>query len=69
MQCAHGATCGQIDEDMLFFLRSRGIDATTARQLLVQAFLAEAIEQIGNEAIEEALEARTRRWLGVKEAA
>jgi len=69
VQCAHGATCGQIDEDMLFFLRSRGIDAKTAQQLLVQAFLAEAIEQIGDEAIEEALEARTRRWLGVTEAA
>jgi Fe-S cluster assembly protein SufD len=69
VQCAHGATCGQIDEDMLFFLRSRGIDAKTAEQLLVQAFLAEAIEEIGDEAIVDVLEARTRRWLGVTEAA
>ncbi len=63
--CAHGATCGQIDEDMLFFLRSRGIAETEAEQLLVQAFLAEAIEEIGDEAIEGVLEARTRKWLGM----
>ena len=63
--CAHGATCGEIDEDMLFFLRSRGIDEAEAEQLLVQAFLAEAIEEIGDEAIEQVLEARTRKWLGM----
>ncbi|HSM41314.1 MAG TPA: Fe-S cluster assembly protein SufD [Afifellaceae bacterium] len=65
--CAHGATCGQIDEDVLFFLRSRGIGEEEAEQLLVQAFLAEAIEEIGDEAIEEVLEARTRKWLGMTE--
>ena len=63
--CAHGATCGQIDEDMLFFLRSRGIGEKEAEQLLVQAFLAEAIEEIGDENIENVLEERTRIWLGM----
>ncbi len=63
--CAHGATCGQIDEDMLFFLRSRGIGEAEAEQLLVQAFVAEAVEEIGDEAIEQVLEARTRKWLGM----
>ena len=41
----------QVDDTALYYLRSRGIDAKTAQQLLVQAFLAEAIEQIGDEAI------------------
>jgi Fe-S cluster assembly protein SufD len=63
--CAHGATCGQIDETMLFFMRARGIDREEAERMLVQAFLAEAIEQIGDEAVQDALEARTRRWLGM----
>ncbi|HMB48468.1 MAG TPA: Fe-S cluster assembly protein SufD [Afifellaceae bacterium] len=63
--CAHGATCGQIDEEMLFFLRSRGIGEAEAEQLLVQAFLAEAIEEMGDEAVEQVLEARTRKWLGM----
>ncbi len=65
--CGHGATCGRIDEQMLFFLRSRGIGKEEAERMLVLAFLAEAIEMIGDEAIEEALEARVRRSLGMEE--
>ncbi|MGH6923556.1 MAG: Fe-S cluster assembly protein SufD [Propylenella sp.] len=64
--CGHGATCGRIDEQMLFFLRSRGIPKAEAERMLVLAFLAEAIEMIGDEAIVSALEARTRRWLGLE---
>ena len=63
--CGHGATCGQIDREMLFFLRSRGISRGEAERLLVQAFLAEAIERIDNPAVVAALEARTGRWLGM----
>ena len=66
MVCGHGATCGRIDEQMLFFLRSRGIAKAEAERMLVLAFLAEAIEMIGDEAIVAALEARTRRWLGME---
>jgi Fe-S cluster assembly protein SufD len=50
---------------MLFFLRSRGIAKADAERMLIQAFLAEVIEQIGDEAVEVALEARTGRWLGM----
>jgi Fe-S cluster assembly protein SufD len=63
--CGHGATCGQIDKDMLFFLRSRGIGRQEAERMLVQAFLADAIELIGDDAIEAALEERARRALGM----
>ncbi|HWT29674.1 MAG TPA: Fe-S cluster assembly protein SufD [Propylenella sp.] len=63
--CGHGATCGRIDENMLFFLRSRGIDKAEAERMLVQAFLADAIEMIGDDGIVTALENRTRRWLGM----
>ncbi len=63
--CGHGATCGRIDEQMLFFLRSRGIEKAEAERMLIQAFLADAIELIGDEAVVEALEARTLRWLGM----
>ncbi len=61
--CGHGATCGRIDEQMLFFLRSRGIEKAEAERMLVLAFLAEAIELIEDDAIVAALEARTRHWL------
>jgi Fe-S cluster assembly protein SufD len=63
--CGHGATCGQIDEEMLFFMRSRGIEKEEAERMLILAFLAEVIEEIGDEAIVAALEARTRRALGM----
>ncbi|WP_417769582.1 Fe-S cluster assembly protein SufD [Stappia sp.] len=63
VQCAHGATSGEIDEDLLFYLRARGIPEKEARTLLVLAFLAEAVEEIGEEVIVEAFEARIRDWL------
>lgn len=63
--CGHGATCGQIDEEMLFFMRSRGIGKEEAKRILILAFLAEVIEEIGDEPIVAALEARTRQALGL----
>lgn len=62
--CAHGATSGQIDEDLLFYLRARGIPEAEARTLLVLAFLSEAIEEFGEDDVTEVLEARVRNWLG-----
>ena len=61
--CAHGATSGQIDEDLLFYLRARGIPEAEAKTLLVLAFLSEAIEEYGEDDVTEGLEARVRDWL------
>ncbi|MBL8443011.1 MAG: Fe-S cluster assembly protein SufD [Zoogloeaceae bacterium] len=46
VKCAHGATVGQIDDDSLFYLRSRGLDELHARHLLTYAFAAEALARI-----------------------
>jgi Fe-S cluster assembly protein SufD len=43
VKCAHGATTGRLDPDMLFYMLSRGIDRTTAQSLLVYAFLADVL--------------------------
>ncbi|MCR9061176.1 MAG: SufD family Fe-S cluster assembly protein, partial [Rhodobacteraceae bacterium] len=59
----HGATSGQIDEDLLFYLRARGIPEAEAKTLLVLAFLSEAIEEYGEDDVTEGLEARVRDWL------
>lgn len=61
--CAHGATVTELDANHLFYLRARGITERTARALLVEAFVDEAVEQIENEALVEALEARIGAWL------
>jgi Fe-S cluster assembly protein SufD len=46
VKCAHGATVGQLDEDGLFYLRSRGLDEGDARNILTYAFAAEALARI-----------------------
>ncbi|UVK53241.1 Fe-S cluster assembly protein SufD [Mesorhizobium sp. AR02] len=60
--CGHGATVTEIDHDHLFYLMARGVDEKTARGLLVKAFVAEVIEELDDETIVEALEARLDDW-------
>ncbi len=62
VKCSHGATVGQIDEDQLFYLRARGIPEVRARAMLVEAFLAEAVEGVGDPAARGALEAAVSGW-------
>jgi Fe-S cluster assembly protein SufD len=47
VKCAHGATVGQLDEEALFYLRSRGVDEAHARNILTYAFAAEVLARIG----------------------
>ncbi len=56
VKCSHGATVGQLDENALFYLRSRAIDEPTARSLLTYAFASEVVGQIKLQAIRERLE-------------
>lgn len=51
VKCSHGATTGQIDEDALFYLRSRGITEDEARALMVEAFIGEVLEEIDDETV------------------
>jgi Fe-S cluster assembly protein SufD len=46
VKCTHGATIGQIEENALFYLRSRGIDETSARRLLLLAFASECLDRM-----------------------
>jgi len=68
VKCAHGATTGQLDETALFYLRSRGVDATQARGMLVGAFAADIVAQIPLERlrqqVEKELSARLARDMG-----
>lgn len=51
VQCSHGATVGQIEEEKLFYLRSRGIPAPKAREMLCLAFAGEILERCRDRAI------------------
>lgn len=61
--CSHGSTTGAIDEDMLFYLRARGVPLQRAQDLLVLAFLAEAVEEIEDESLRDHITVRLQGWL------
>jgi len=52
VKCSHGTTVGQIEPEMLFYLRSRGISASVARRMLCIGFAGEIIEALDNEPLE-----------------
>lgn len=56
VKCAHGATTGQLDEDAVFALRTRGLDEATARGLLTLAFAGEVMDQVDLDVIAERVE-------------
>jgi Fe-S cluster assembly protein SufD len=61
--CAHGATAGALDQDLLFYLRTRGINESEAKALLTRAFIAEPVAQIAHEALRAAIMTRCEAWL------
>ena len=61
--CGHGSTSADIDEDLLFYFRARGIAAEEARALLIESFIGEAIDKVADEALHPALMAVARRRL------
>ncbi len=61
--CSHGSTTSGMDETALFYLRSRGVPMNEARQLLVRAFIEEAIEEIHSEDLREQIGAMSEEWI------
>lgn len=68
VKCAHGATVGQLDEEGLFYLRSRGLDEGDARNLLTYAFVADALGRIGSAPLRRRAEGAIRSRLPGGEA-
>jgi Fe-S cluster assembly protein SufD len=66
--CGHGATSGQIDRTMLFYLMARGIPRAEAERLLIEAFLADAVDSLDEPAIGDALKSAVSDWLGSRDA-
>jgi len=67
VQCGHGATSGDLDEDLLFYLKARGIPAKEAEALLIQAFVGEAVEGIEHAGLRDALMDQVAAWLKQRE--
>ncbi len=66
VQCAHGATTGALDDDLLFYLQARGIPKKEAESLLIQSFFGEAVETIENAKIRDAVMTLASRWLAAR---
>ena len=62
--CGHGATCGELDADQIFYVQSRGLPRPQAEALLLEAFAAEAVERVANGPLRDRLCDRLRAWLG-----
>ena len=64
VRCTHGATSGQIEEEELFYLLSRGIPREAAQRLIVHGFLYEVLARLPDEAIREKLRGMLERMVG-----
>ena len=67
VKCTHGATVGRLDEQALFYMKSRGVSRELARRLLTYAFAADVLETLEQQSIREELERMTlRRFIRVE---
>ncbi|MBV8340641.1 MAG: Fe-S cluster assembly protein SufD [Candidatus Eremiobacteraeota bacterium] len=64
VRCTHGATVGPVDEEQLFYARSRGLEADAAARLIVEGFFAEVFEKFGNPAVTDSLRSAVAPHLG-----
>jgi Fe-S cluster assembly protein SufD len=67
--CGHGSTSTDLDDNLLFYCRSRGIPLEEARALLIESFVGEALHKVERADVREALEALARDWLDQKPSA
>jgi Fe-S cluster assembly protein SufD len=63
VKCTHGATIGQIEQEALFYLRSRGVDEASARGLLLYAFASECLDRMSCTPVREYLQKQVQQWL------
>ena len=62
VKCTHGATIGQMDEEALFYLCSRGIPMRKAKIIMLRAFTNETLEHMSIDSVREALESKVMDW-------
>ncbi len=66
--CAHGATCGALDDELLFYLMSRGISKAEAEALMIESFVGASIDFIDDEPIRDILHGLVKDWLQARAA-
>ncbi|CAN1557374.1 SufB Cysteine desulfurase activator SufB [Rhabdaerophilaceae bacterium] len=61
--CAHGATCGALDDNQLFYLMARGLPKKEAEALLVEAFVGEVLDSVSDEGVRDLLARLVSGWM------
>ncbi len=64
--CGHGATSGDLDDNLLFYLRARGIPESKAKSMLIAAFVAESFDDVANDAVRVVLNDLADGWLAAR---
>ena len=65
VKCTHGATVGRMDEDAVYYMRTRGIPEREARNMMIRAFAGEVLDRVANDALRQLLETEVdNRLLG-----
>jgi Fe-S cluster assembly protein SufD len=67
--CGHGATCGRLETDQVFYLMARGLPRQEAEALLIEGFANEALTDVDCGALREELSGKIAAWLGERELA
>ena len=63
VKCSHGSTTGELDDEALFYLQTRGIDSETAKSLLIYGFANEIIERVKPKSVLDYIQNRFTDWL------
>ena len=65
MKCSHGSTSGNLDENSIFYLMSRGLNYQQSRELLINGFLMDVIEKITDQEVKELLKnmMKIKEWI------
>ena len=63
VKCSHGSTTGELDDEALFYLQTRGIDSETAKSLLIYGFANEIIERVKPKSVQDYIQNRFTDWL------
>ena len=69
VRCSHGATTGRLDNEALYYLRSRGLAEPLARRLLIESFIKEALDEVSFDALRTAWVDEVASWLVRKDEA
>jgi Fe-S cluster assembly protein SufD len=64
--CGHGATCGGLNPEQLFYIQARGLPRPDAEALLLEAFAAELVDEIGHDGLIEGFRSAVVAWLGAR---